>query len=87
MLNSDSTAPTVSLRSTLSYSFFPPSVGLVEILTGVLWFASNAFILSVCLCGAYHSKCLESVCVCLVTLGANAVTSVGIKWHHVGKNT
>lgn len=39
--------------------------------------------------GAYHSKCPNKVCVCvcLVTLGVNAATTVGIKWHHVGRNT
>lgn len=30
---------------------------------------------------------IKCVCVCLVTLGVNAATTVGIKWHHVGRNT
>lgn len=66
-------------------------MGLVAILTGVLWFCFHMlFILSGCLCAERIIANVGGggkVCVCLVTLGVSAATSVGIKWHHVGKNT
>lgn len=61
-------------------------------LTGVLRFASLSllpflFSLGVCVDRIIANVSKKCVCVCLVTLGVNAATTVGIKWHHVGKNT